>query len=223
MAAILRNNRSGVVGRTVGVARVFAVGIFHRDVVGVFGVGKVKFAFAVSHPDANLAASQRVEHHRIVGANLNAHKRRLKLVRIVVQQFRMVGAARVDEFQFVHQLTTVANAERQSVGTLVEVFEGLASLLVVLERACPTLCRAEYVAVGESAAINDEIDILQSLPARSEVGHVYVLHVEARKIHRVSHFAVAVDALFADYCSLDAGLGTTLGVDAVLREFAAKF
>ena len=44
--------------RTVGIARIFVVGVLGYDVVMVFVVGQGELAFTMSHPDAELAAAQ---------------------------------------------------------------------------------------------------------------------------------------------------------------------
>ena len=110
----------------------------------------------------------------------------------------------IDEVELNHQLTTVADAERQSVLTCIKLVERLLGLRVEEECSCPSLGRAENVGVGESAAEHDHVDILECFASADEVGHHHVLHVEAGQIERVSHFALAVGSLLAYDGSLDA-------------------
>ena len=116
-----------------------------------------------------------------------------------MQHFCTLGASQPE---FYHQLTAIADAERQSVLAGIEPVEGFLGLRVVKESSCPSLGRAENVAVGEATAEDDEVHFVERLATGDEVSHHHVLHVEAGQIETVGHLALTIGALFADDGSL---------------------
>ena len=100
----------GVVG-TVGVAGILVVGVLGHDVVVVFVVGQGELAFAVSHPNAQLATAQRTEHYATVGRDSQTQEAALELVRVVVEHASALLVGGVDEVEFHHQLATVAHTQ----------------------------------------------------------------------------------------------------------------
>ena len=48
---------NGIVG-AVGVARIFGIVVFCDNIIFVFALRQIEFAFSVSHPDAQLVAAQ---------------------------------------------------------------------------------------------------------------------------------------------------------------------
>ena len=84
---------------------------YSHDVVVVFVVGQGELAFAVSHPDTQLATAQRAEHHATVGRDSQAQEAALELVRVVVEHASAFLVGGVDEVELHHQLATVAHAQ----------------------------------------------------------------------------------------------------------------
>ena len=118
-----------------------------------------------------------------------------------------LGAFRTCQAEFNHQLATVADTQRECVGTGVETVEGLLGLGVEEESTGPALGRTEYVAVGEASAEDNHLNLVEGLAARDEVGHHHVLHVETGQVEAPSHLALTISAFLAN----DGGLGLVKG------------
>ena len=134
----------------------------------------------------------------------------------------LILMVRINEVQLCHKLAAVAYTERECVLTGIELVESLLSLRVVEEGACPSLCRAKHVAVGESSAEHYHVDVLQSLASADEVGHHHVLHVETCEIQRVCHLTVAIGTLFTYDGSTYSRHALTVRRDAELCERAVE-
>ena len=88
------------------------VAVLGHHVVLVFAFGQIELAFAVSHPDAELVATQRTEHHAVVLRDVETQIGTLKLVGVVVEHLLIaLTAVAAHKTQFYHQLTTVADAQ----------------------------------------------------------------------------------------------------------------
>ncbi len=111
-----------------------------------------------------------------------------------------VDSTFIQQPEFHHELAPVAYAEAEGVGAAVEFAECFLCRIVPTETACPSFCRTEHVAVGETAAEHYHIDIFQCLASAHQVGHVDVLDIETGEVEGVGHFTVTVHALFADNC-----------------------
>ncbi len=158
-------------------------------------------------PYSESAAAEVFEHDGIVLWDLDAQELALELMAVVVQHLGAeVGGVAVEQAEFYDELAAVAYAEGEGVGSCVEVVEGFTSFLVVEEGAGPAFSGAEDVGVGETAAEDNHVDILERLTAGDEVGHVDILNVEAGEVEGVGHFAVAIDALLTDDSRFDTGL-----------------
>ena len=218
MAAVGRCEGGHGAARPVGVAGVGGIVVAGGNVVVAQIAGEHEASLAVSHPDAELHAGQRTEHHAVALGDGEAHKLRLEAVADVVLHAGTSGACAVvlhhfpfEQSELYHQLAAVADAEAEGVGEAVEAAQGLLGGLVPAETAGPTLGRAEHVAVGESAAEHYHADVVEGLAAAHQVGHVHIFHIEAGKIERVGHLAVAVHTLLAD----DGGAHSGFAVVAV--------
>ena len=110
VASVGRANARHVVVRSVGVGGIAAVVVFGHNVVRAFLLRQVELAFAVRHPNAELAACERAEHDGMVVGYGERDKLRLELVRIVVQHARLHVVVGCYQTQFHHELATVANA-----------------------------------------------------------------------------------------------------------------
>ena len=117
VTAVGATDTGNTLGRTVGVGGVGVVVVACYDVVAVGRVGKFKLALAVGNPYTQLAARERAEHYRVVLGDGQADKVALELVRVVVTHARLLGVVGGEEAEFYHQLTTVADTQRQGVGT----------------------------------------------------------------------------------------------------------
>ena len=84
VTTIGRANARHVVVRPVGVGGIAAVFVFGHNVIGTFLLRQAELAFAVRHPNAELAARERAEHDGMVVGYGERDKLRLELVRIVV-------------------------------------------------------------------------------------------------------------------------------------------
>lgn len=212
----------GEVG-AVGAAGVLVVGVAEDDVVIGLGAGEGELALAVGHPDAEFAAGERTEHHAGVLGDGDAEELRLKLVRSVVEHlgFGLAGGGAYQS-EFHHQLAAVADTEGEGVGAAVEAVEGGLGFRVVEEGAGPALGRAEDVGVGEAAAEDYHLYVVQRFAARGEVGHGYVLHVEAGQMEGIGHLPLAIGALLADDGGTHAALGAAVGVGPEVGQTAGE-
>ena len=93
----------------------------------------------MGHPDAELVAAERRQHDAVVLRDLEREEGALKLMRCVMQHLRAVGVLGVDKTQLHHELTAVADAERESVLTGIELVESLLCLRVEEEGTSPSL------------------------------------------------------------------------------------
>ena len=107
VAAIGAGNTCYRVVGTVRIAGILIVGVLGHDIVVVFVVRQGELAFAVSHPDAQLAATQRTEHYAAVGRDSHTQEAAFELMRVVVEHASAFLVGGVDEVQFHHQLATV--------------------------------------------------------------------------------------------------------------------
>ncbi len=119
----------------------------------------------------------------------------------------------IDQSQFDHKLTPVADAKAERVTSLVEIFQRDTRLFIVFKCAGPSFCRAKHIRIGETAHKNDQVYRFERLATRDQVCHVNILHVQACQKHHVRHFPVAVHSLFPDDGSLDATRFPTFQVD----------
>ena len=138
-------------------------------------------------------------------------------MRIVVQHPALLVVVGRYQAQFHHQLAAVAHTERQCVGARIEPVESLLCLGVEEESARPALGRAQHIAVGEASAEHNHADVVERFAAADEVGHHHILDVEARKVKRIGHLALAVGAFLAYDGSFDAGRRAPVGADAIRR------
>ena len=116
---------------------------------------------------------------------------------------------RIDEIEFNHELTTVADTEAQGVLTLVICLKSSLGLVIPKESTGPSFCRTKHIGVGESATEYNHVDILKCLTSRHEVGHMHILDIEAGQIQRVGHFPIAVDAFLSNNCGTYARFAVT--------------
>ena len=143
--------------------------------------------------------------------------------RFIIEQSQAgLGVLRIDKVEFNHQLTTVADAEAQRVGTGIELVQSFFGLGVVEKCARPTFGAAQNIAVGEAATEDDKVDVVQRLAPADKVGHRDILHVEARQIECVGHLAVAIRSFFANDGGLDSRWRLAVGRDAIAFERAAE-
>ena len=224
MAAVGRTDTGNIEVGAVGVGGVAMVVVLRDNIIFLLALGQRETTFAVSHPDAQLRSTERVEHHTLVLRNSKCEEAALELARHVVEHLCL--SRLVDESQFHHQLATVADAERQRVLAGIEAVEGLFCLGVVKEGASPTLCRAEHVAIRESTTEHNHVDFVERLATRDEIGHHDILHIEASQVEAVSHFAFAIGALLADDGCLRTVVGSnvaaTVEAQAILAQTARE-
>ena len=129
---------------------------------------------------------------------------------------------RVDEVELNHELTAVADAERQGVLACIELVKGFFGLGVVEEGTCPSFGRTEHVRVGETTAEDNHVDVFKCFAPADKVGHHHIFYVEASQIERVSHFALTVGAFFPNDGSLYASSFAAVSADAILCERTFK-
>ena len=111
VTTVCRADTCYIIVRAVRVTRIFSVVVFCDDIVLVFCLREVEPALAVCHPDAEFVAAQRTEHHTVVLRNGQIQERAFKLLAGVVAEVGTVLVLRVDEIQFHHQLTAVADTQ----------------------------------------------------------------------------------------------------------------
>ena len=133
-----------------------------------------------------------------IGLNGDTYEAAFKLVAVVVEHVRTLFVFGIDEIEFHHELTTVADTEREGVGTCVEAVECFLSLRIEEEGSSPTLGTAEDVAVGETTTEDDEVDVVEGFATSDEVGHGDIFHVEASKIEHIRHFALTIRSFLTD-------------------------
>ena len=141
---------------------------------------------------------------------------------VVVLHARTLTVLGVDEVELYHHLATVADTETQSVGARVEAFDGFLGFFVPKYATRPALGRTENVAVREATAEHYHVHVVECFATRNQVGHVHVLNIESGIIERVSHFAVAVNAFFANNGSLYARRVVLEAGNAQIGSFAGE-
>ena len=144
-----------------------------------------ELSFAVRHPDTQFVTAQRSEHDAVVLRDVERDECAFKFPGIIVHHvclFPVCCLLFVQKSEFNHQLTSVADTQRESVRARIESFERLFGFRVVEECSCPSFGTAQHVAVGKAAAEDNHVDRFQCLASCNQVGHHHVLHVEACQI-----------------------------------------
>ncbi len=147
----------------VGVRRIAFMAVFQYDIVIFLLSRQRELAFAVSYPYSEARPRKRIEQYRpALRLDIKSDESRLELMAVIMQHSRhkrfsivypgyrfncVALSRRFYQPQFDHQLTTVAETQRKSVGTRIETLERAPGLLVVEERAGPALGRTAYVGV----------------------------------------------------------------------------
>ena len=198
MTAIGRADTSHVVSRSIRIAGILSVVVLSNNVVVVLRFGQVETALSVSHPDAKLVTTERTEHHAVVLRDGQTEEGALELLADIVHEVCTMLMLGVDEVELHHELTAIADAERQCILTGIELIEGFLGLRIVEEGTGPALGRTQHVAIGETSTEHDHIDLLQGLTAADEVSHHHVLHLKAGQPQRVGHLTVAIGTLLTD-------------------------
>ena len=216
-----------VVARTVGVSGISGAVELGHDVVFLFVERQAELAFAVGYPCSDFASCQTSEHDAMVFGDGQAHECAFELVAVVVEHLCVVacigdGMVVAEQTKFYHQLATVADTEAQGIRASIEAVEGGLSLGIEEEGSGPSLGTAEDIAVGESSAECDDVDVVEGLAAADEVGHGDVFHVESCEPEGVGHLAFGVGSLFADDGSADATFRLTVRVKPPLCELSGE-
>ncbi len=165
---------------------------------------------------------QIAEHHAVVGLYLHSEEDRFELARDIMLHLHcrtaIFGGICTEEVELDHKLAAVADTKTQGVGTGIELAQCFCSTLVPAETGSPAFCRAKNVAVGETTAEYNHIDILESFATAGKVGHMHIANIETCHKERVSHFAVTVDTFLSDNGRTDTrGRTTTYSQVAALE------
>jgi hypothetical protein len=102
-----------------------------------------------------------------------------------------------DGLERAHHLATVADAECEGVLAVEEGGEFVAAAVVHQDGPRPAEAGAEHVAVGEAAAGDQALEVLEADAAGQNVAHMDVDRSKAGLVEGRSHFVMAVDALLA--------------------------
>ncbi len=127
------------------------------------------------------------------------------------------GHIAIDEPEFHHELTTVADSEAECIFSFVEGIESRLCFGVVQERAGPSFCGTEHIGIREATDKHDHVHAGEVFASRHEVGHVHIFHVETREVQGVCHFSVAVHTFLANDRSLYSRRLTTVGINTIGR------
>ena len=157
VATICAGNTGYAIVRTIGIGRIALVGVFEHHIVVAFGLGKLELAFSVRNPDAQTIARETLEEYAAIGLNGDTYEAAFKLVAVVVEHVRTLFVFGIDEIEFHHELTTVADTEREGVGTCIEAVECFLSLRIEEEGSSPSLGTAKHVTIGETTTEDDEV------------------------------------------------------------------
>ena len=214
MAAVGTDDTGHAIVRTIGIGGIILVTVFEYHVVLIFGKGKREFTFAMCHPNAQFIARERSQHHALIGLYLHAHKSAFKLVAVVVEHLRTGRMVGMNQTEFDHQLTAVAHTQREGVATGVEAVESGFGHGVVEECTCPAFGRTQHIAVGEPAAEDNHVDVVERFATGDEVGHRDIFHVKSREIECISHFAFAIGTLLTDDGGFHTRRCAAVGADA---------
>src|SRR5574344_3167317 len=117
----------------------------------------------VSNPSAHLHAAERTEHDGIVLRNLQRDKARLELMRVVMDHLMLLLMFRIKQLQFCHQLTAVADSHTERVLTRIISVDGLFCLGIEEETSSPTFSGTQNIGITETAAEDNEIDVIERL------------------------------------------------------------
>src|SRR5882724_6828257 len=106
---------------------------------------------AVRHRNGQDRARHVLQQHRRGAQHLDLREACLVLLAAVAHEARPVRAARDDDLERGEHLATVADAEREAVGSCEEALELRARPLVEQDRFRPALARPQHIAIGEAA------------------------------------------------------------------------
>mmetsp|Transcript_16589 Transcript_16589/g.51604 ORF Transcript_16589/g.51604 Transcript_16589/m.51604 type:complete len:822 (-) Transcript_16589:1487-3952(-) len=192
-------------GRHVGVVRVAKRRLVVREHVLLnLLIREVHLALAVRHPHAERRPLHALEQHRVRLEHGERRVARLEATRLVVHEARLLGLRQervvVSAWHPAkkgHELAAVAHAEREGIRPRAEVLELVGE--VELDLARPALCRVEDVCVRESTDERDAAEGVECHAAGEQVGDGHVPRLDARRVQRARHVAVAVRALLTQH------------------------
>mmetsp|Transcript_9230 Transcript_9230/g.24895 ORF Transcript_9230/g.24895 Transcript_9230/m.24895 type:complete len:446 (-) Transcript_9230:929-2266(-) len=171
-------------------------------------VGELDLSFTVGAPDSQCGAFHALEHDCRRLLDLDVGPPALKPARVVVDEPGLVlviedPVGGWNPAKEGHKLATVANSEREGVGSVVEGVELRLDRLVEADGAGPSLCRVHHVSVGEAPHENDPLEVGQRRLILEEVLHGDVPRLHAGKCDRSRHLPVSVAALLPQDGNLD--------------------
>ena len=222
---IRRGDRGQALRTAVGVERVLlgrlavAIDITHRaqHFVGIAALREVREALAVCDRDRQAAAGHAGEEDARRIDDLDLRQAGLELLAAVADELGPVLGARDHRRQRRQHLAAVADAQREAVRTGEEGLERGLQHRVEEDGARPALAGAQRVAVAETTAGDEALEVLQVDRAGLQVAHVHVIGVEAGLRHGVGHLDMRVDALLAQDRDLGAhAAGDEGGGDVLL-------
>ena len=160
-------------------------------------VGELGAPLAVRHGDRHHRTRHAGEEYRRRGQHLDQPYAPLELLGPVAHEARPVRGAGHQVLQCRHHLAAVADAERERVGAFEVTLERLAHPRVPQDRLGPALAGTEHVAVGEPAAGDQSLVVVEPHATGDQVGHVHVDRREPGAMEHRGHLELAVDALLA--------------------------
>ena len=165
MTAVRTGQTHNRVFRAVGVEGVFhgrlavIVHVLHGNAVALDRlfldgfIGPETSAFTVANPHTQGRVLHALKHDSVALFHTDIHKTRFELAGLVLNEARLLGLLDVlprKNIQLSHQLTTIADTQREGVFAGIELIQSLFSLGVEEESASPTFSRAQYVRVREA-------------------------------------------------------------------------
>ena len=120
MTTICRAYTCHVIIRSVRIGWICCIVVFSYNVILILRLRHIETTLTVSHPNTEFITTQRAKHHTIVFWNSQTNKATLKLLTCVMAQMCAMRMFWVDQVEFYHKLTTIANTERKGVFTRIE-------------------------------------------------------------------------------------------------------
>ena len=162
-------------------------------------IAHFNLAFAMGNGDWHLRPYHALQQQRRALGHFHEAETRFKAVRLVTHKARP-GFATGDQLaQVGHHLAAITYAQRQRLRTVEEGFKLVADTAVEEDGLRPTLTCPQHIAVRETTAGDQRLEIFQTGTPGQQVAHVNVDGIKARTVEGSSHLNVRVDALLTQY------------------------
>src|SRR5688572_29963403 len=136
-----------------------------------------------------------IEQYRRRAHHFHQVESRFKLLATIAHKPRPMLRARDEALHRGEHLTTVAHTQRETIRPLKETLKLRARGLMEQNGLGPPFARTQHVSIGEPAARDEPLELLQRGSPGKQVRHVNVVRLKAYLLEHRSHLGVTVHAL----------------------------